>query len=71
MWSKNGEVVPDHVTVRNQTDSTVLFIRKTEVEDSGDYLMRLRVGDDEEQTATLKINVIGMCDFSVINFLLV
>ncbi|MEL6804060.1 MAG: hypothetical protein AAFO91_09795 [Bacteroidota bacterium] len=59
-WSKGGEEVNStRVTIRNSLDSTVLFIRNTELGDSGEYVMELRVGDDQLQTATLRINVIG------------
>ena len=57
----------ERVALRNSLDSTVIFIRKSELSDSGDYEMELRVGD-EVVTATIVVNIIGEFKFSLVFF---
>uniref|UniRef100_A0A4W3JM55 Myosin-binding protein H n=1 Tax=Callorhinchus milii TaxID=7868 RepID=A0A4W3JM55_CALMI len=45
-WTKNGEPLDKaHVTIRNSSTDTILFIRKAERKDSGKFKMTLQVSD--------------------------
>lgn len=69
-WTKDGQPLDTKkVNIRNSDKDSILFIRKSERDDSGSYEMTVKV-DSFEDKATLVIQIVGeTCyDLEIVHF---
>lgn len=58
-WTKNGEPLdPKQVSVRNSDYDSILFIRRSERNDSGKYDLQVQI-ENVEDKASVNIQIVG------------